>query len=163
MKPEVRRALAKEWLILMAIVIAVTLGRAGWLYSVNVQLDHAGEALWRKYAEWGSYEKEVRQFFKESYSKWQDPKNRIGDLPKENEDPNVIFAREQKDNCMGEIKILQQNLSSHPDPRTTQGWIASATWAVEWSWLVYLALWVPRLTVGSIRLLRNSANKTAHP
>jgi hypothetical protein len=35
----------------------------------------------------------------------------------------------------------------------------AATWTVEWGWLAYLALWVPRLTVVSIRLLRNSANK----
>ena len=85
MKPEVRRALAKEWLILMAVAIAMTLYEVISLY---------------------------------------------------NSEYDVLLSGGSRDGYLREAAI----------------------WAVEWSWLVYLALWVPRLTVGSIRLLRTNSN-----
>jgi hypothetical protein len=79
------------------------------------------------------------------------------------EDWMTAYLKNKKEECIEKLNSIAQDRFGYPNPRTTQGWIASATWAVEWSWLAYLGLWVPRLTVGSIRLLRNSANKSNQP
>jgi hypothetical protein len=71
----------------------------------------------------------------------------------------VIIWRELKEEYQKKLQVAQQQLLMYEDPTTSKGGISAATWAVAWSWLAYLGLWAPRLTVGSIRLLRNSANK----
>jgi hypothetical protein len=163
MKPEVRRALAKEWLILMGVAIVATLCRAGWLYLKNKELDERWQSFQRSYDLWSGDEKRARESFREEHLRLLSIKDRIVELPKENEDLSIVFAQKMKSWATEQLQATAQDRLGYPHPRTTQGWIASATWAVEWSWLAYLALWVPRLTVGSIRLLRNSANKRDQP
>ena len=161
MKPEVRRALAKEWLILMAVAFVATLCRAGWLYCVNDQFDKTTEELRRDCMEWSKSAADSSKRVIEHRSQLQS--NGLSILIPKDEDSMTAYLKNKKEECIEKLNNVAQDRLGYPHPRTTQGWIASATWAVEWSWLAYLALWVPRLTVSSIRLLRNSANKTARP
>ena len=160
MKPEVRRALAKEWLILMAVATVATLCRAGWLYYKNKELKSNESA-----AEWVSENAaENESMCRGLYRKHTATSiELLRETPTEDQDTSVIIWRELKEEYQKKLQVAQQELFIYQDPTTLKGGISAATWAVEWSWLAYLGLWVPRLTVGSIRLLRNSETKTAQP
>lgn len=144
MKPEVRRALAKEWITLMSVAVLIIPLRVGWIWKTRAELNREWSEKAEEHDNWETFEHT----------------GTLGTFRRDPFDPQITRLKEKSKREITSIKI---SLENYPSPRTKECWIASATWAVEWSWLVYLALWVPRLTVSSIRLLRNSVNKTAQP
>lgn len=178
MKPEVRRALAREWLILMAVAIVMTLCRAGWLYCKNKELEH-NEYVAKEVSENAARTElklkedhkkmqrddleRVLQNAKEGLSDQAHVDRVLREMSKEDESYGVVLYRELKEEYQKKLQGAQRELLVYPSPATSKGVISAATWAVAWSWLAYLGLWAPRLTVGSIRLLRNSANKRDQP
>ena len=150
MKPEVRRAFAKEWLILMAIALVVTFSRVGWFFYKNDEIE-------RRFAyDFAPIIEELSGHLVKA--------DAAGNTKDAKALADAIRQTQTQKEVAGFYKVAaDRERMKYPSPLTKQFWSVSATWAVEWSWLAYLGLWVPRLTVGSIRLLSNSANKTTQP
>ncbi len=112
-----KRWLAREWLILMAIFTIATLYQAKHLYDRNSKLTQGA-----------------------------------GDTDFE------IFFRQHTGETLDRLKQREEQ-----SPLTVKFWGEASAEALIWVVVIYCVLWVPRLTVSSIRLLRSSANKAAHP
>jgi hypothetical protein len=148
MKPEVRRALAKEWLILIGVALVVTFCRAGWFFYKNDEIERRFSVHQIAY-DFDPIIEELRGAFVKADAAGKDTKALADAIRKEQAQKEVA----------GYYRVAaDRERIKYPSPLTKQFWSVSATWAVEWSWLVYLALWVPRLTVNSIRLLRTNSN-----
>jgi hypothetical protein len=158
MKPEVRRALAKEWLILMTIALVVTFCRVGWFYYKNNEIERRFRVHQIEYElptiedlKWELIKADLEGNTKEAKA--------FADAIRQMQaQPSQAPTKSMKELAGKKMEAANYERWEYPSPLTKQFWSVSATWAVEWSWLAYLALWVPRLTVSSIRLLRTNSN-----
>lgn len=150
MKPEVRRALAKEWLILMTVALVVTFCRAGWFSYKNDEIERRFRVHQIAYDFAPTIEELSGALVKADAAGNTKDAKALAD---------AIRQMQAQKEVAGHYKVAaDRERMKYPSPLTEQFWSVSANWAVEWSWLAYLALWVPRLTVSSIRLLRTNSN-----
>lgn len=137
-----KRWIAREWLILIGIILPLTLAYDVSLYPEYVR--------WREYALWSE---DKLSSVKEEHKHHFDGINEATLSADE-----WLIVKKEKERVEWDRRIWVENLSNayriaseNPSPLSKSGAVTAVTWAVEWTAWIYLGLAFVRATIAAFR------------